>query len=122
MTHRSFSIVAKGDDFGFAITTTYEKGKKGIKHYIYGYLSPKAANSDIGRLIEHFERKKHLSSFLSNYGKPLKTDLKRERHDLSGTLNGLYKDFTISGTLTPYRFYGKEEYTKTKCKAGRHRA
>jgi hypothetical protein len=39
MTHRSFSIVAKGDDFGLAITTTYEKGKKGIKHYIYGYLS-----------------------------------------------------------------------------------
>ena len=46
MTHRSLSIVAKGDDFGLAVTTTYEKGKKGIENYIYGYLSPKAANSD----------------------------------------------------------------------------
>ena len=32
MTHRSLSIVAKGDDIGLAVTTTYEKGKKGIEN------------------------------------------------------------------------------------------
>jgi hypothetical protein len=115
MTHRSFSIVAKGDDFGLAITTTYEKGKKGIKHYIYGYLSPKAANSDIDRLIEHFGRKKHLSSFVSNYGKPLKTDFKRERHDLSGALNGCVKKARRKVSNKAYNLYVKnlkEAYLK----------
>ena len=115
MTNRSFSIVAKGDDFGLAITTTYEKGKKGIKHYIYGYLSPKAANSDIDRLIEHFGRKKHLSSFVSNYGKPLKTDFKRERHDLSGALNGCVKKARRKVSNKAYNLYVKnlkEAYLK----------
>jgi hypothetical protein len=46
MTHRSFSIVAKDDRFGLAITTTYEKSNKGNKHIIYGYFSAKAANND----------------------------------------------------------------------------
>ena len=41
MTHRSFSIVAKDDKFGLAITTTYEKSNKGNKHIIYGYFSAK---------------------------------------------------------------------------------
>jgi hypothetical protein len=56
MTHRSFSIVAKDDKFGLAITTTYEKSNKGNKHIIYGYFSAKAANNDIERLIDHCSR------------------------------------------------------------------
>lgn len=107
MTHRSFSIVSKDDGFGLAITTTYEKGKKGIKHFIYGYFSAKAADNDIERLTDHFEKKKHLSSFVSIYGKPLKTEFKRVRHDLSGALNGCVKKARRKVSNKAYNLYVK---------------
>jgi hypothetical protein len=53
MTHRSFSIVAKDDKFGLAITTTYKKSSKGNKQIIYGYFSEKAANNDIEKLCQN---------------------------------------------------------------------
>ena len=53
MTHRSFSIVAKDDKFGLAITTTYKKSSKGNKQIIYGYFSAKAANNDIEKLCQN---------------------------------------------------------------------
>jgi hypothetical protein len=84
MIHRCFSIVAKDEKFGLAITTTYEKSNKGNKHIIYGYFSAKAANNDIERLIDHFDSRKHFKSFISICGKPQKTDFKRVRNDLSG--------------------------------------
>lgn len=107
MTHRSFSIVAKDDRFGLAITTTYEKSNKGNKHIIYGYFSAKAANNDIERLIDHFDSRKHVKSFISIYGKPQKTDFKRVRNDLSGALSGCIKKSRRKVSNKAYNLYVK---------------
>jgi hypothetical protein len=108
MTHRSFSIVAKDDKFGLAITTTYERSNKGNKHIIYDYFSAKAANNDIERLIDHFDSGKHVTSFISIYGKPQKTDFKRVRHDLSGALSGCVKKSRRKVSNKDYNLYVKK--------------
>jgi hypothetical protein len=104
MTHRSFIVVAKDDCFGLAISTSYEKSKNRNRHFIYDYFSAKA-NNDIERLKDHFKQKKFLATFVSIYGKPLKTEFKRDRHDLSGALSGCVKKARRKVSKKAYNLY-----------------